>query len=801
LSYGVMPFATRLAARTNVLTLKVAELVKPGEPLRMELGASQPTRAVVFAVDAGILQVARYQTPDPLGEFFKKRALEVTTSQILDLILPEFKRVLAAAAPGGDGTAALRRNLNPFKRKHVTPAVYWSGIVDVKQARALTWTVPDSFNGSLKVFAVAVSDTAIGVAQSQTTVRGDFVLTPNMPVAVAPGDEFEVSVGVANDAAGSGSAAAIEVSAELPPQLAAVGTARQTLTIAERSEAVARFRFRAKAMLGAAPVRFTAAWKGQAAHLVSEVSVRPASPYVTDILAGSFGAAADVPIPRALYPNLRNLNLGVSSSPLVLAGGLTDYLNDYPHLCTEQLVSAAFPALVIARRPELARDGAQVRRPEEVTAALVAVLRSRQNAEGGFGLWAASVDTDEFASVYAMHWMIDARERGQMIPQDLYLKSQTWLQRYAASPVQDGDPEGIAAVRNRAYAAYLLTRGGVVTTPIVSSLREALEARYPTLWRNDVTAAYLAAVYQLQHQDREAKSLIEHIGTVLGTSNNARFDYYYDDGVRDAQVLYLLSRHFPERARALKAETLQALVAPLSRGRFNTLSAGLLVAALDAYADDVPSAAQSRFAATEAAPGSKPSPLELKGQWILRGSYGGDSRQLHFSNDTGASGYFAVTNAGFDLTPSAAELRQGIEILREYVNTQGEPVTTVESGEEITVRLRMRSLDQAYVSNVAVTDLLPGGFEPVLNSAPPAGAAAFDRLGGGNWRPQFADIREDRVVLYGTLTKDLAQYSYRIRATNAGNFLVPPSYAESMYDRQLRARASTSRVTVQSPRQ
>jgi len=206
LSYGVVPFMTSLAERTNVLKLQLPELVKPGEILHMRLQVTHPTRAVLFAVDEGILQVAHYQAPDPLGEFFKKRALEVRTAQILDLILPEFKRIMSAAAPGGDGEAALRRNLNPFKRKHAKPAVYWSGIVDLKGDRDFTWMVPDSFNGSLKVFALSVDDRSIGMTQGSTVARGDFVLTPNMPAAVAPGDEFEVSVGVTNGVAGSGKA-------------------------------------------------------------------------------------------------------------------------------------------------------------------------------------------------------------------------------------------------------------------------------------------------------------------------------------------------------------------------------------------------------------------------------------------------------------------------------------------------------------------------------------------------------------------------------------------------------------------
>ncbi|MGZ3242072.1 MAG: alpha-2-macroglobulin family protein, partial [Burkholderiaceae bacterium] len=43
LSYGVVPFATSLAARTNKLTLTTPDLIKPGQVLKMKLSASQPT--------------------------------------------------------------------------------------------------------------------------------------------------------------------------------------------------------------------------------------------------------------------------------------------------------------------------------------------------------------------------------------------------------------------------------------------------------------------------------------------------------------------------------------------------------------------------------------------------------------------------------------------------------------------------------------------------------------------------------------------------------------------------------------
>jgi len=50
-------------------------------------------KLVVFAVDEGILQVGRYSTPDPLGHFLKKRALEVRTAQILEAVGFKVQRI------------------------------------------------------------------------------------------------------------------------------------------------------------------------------------------------------------------------------------------------------------------------------------------------------------------------------------------------------------------------------------------------------------------------------------------------------------------------------------------------------------------------------------------------------------------------------------------------------------------------------------------------------------------------------------------------------------------------------------
>jgi uncharacterized protein YfaS (alpha-2-macroglobulin family) len=809
LSYGTVPFSVNLAKRTNKLALNAPAKVKPGETLKIKLSAETPTRAVVFAVDEGILQVARYQEPTPLQHFFQKRSLDVRTSQILDLILPEFKKLMQAAAPGGDGESALGKNLNPFKRKRDKPAVYWSGIVDVSGEREFSYTVPDTFNGTLRLMAVAVNEGALGTASGKSIVQGDFVISPNAPLAVAPGDEFEVSVGIANNVVGSGKDAQVAVTLAPSAHLEIVGAATQTLKIAEKKEGVAIYKVKARTgaavKLGSATMAFTASLNGQpdkSAKLGTDVSVRPAGPYYTTVNVGSFTGSVEVPVKRDVFDNYRKAEAAVSPLPLVLANGLMAYLDSFPHMCTEQVTSRAMPSVVLSSRPEFGnpaqKDGAN--KAQKALDSALAVLRTRQNAEGGFGLWTASVEADEYASVYAIHLLIEARDRGFSVPPDMIAKSLTWLEQFAASPAKD-----LHDVRARAYAAYLATRQGTITTASLARLRETLDKKYPNAWQKDSIAVFLAASYRLMKDDKQAGQLIEAPYAQLEKRGDPfRYERYYDPTIRDAQTLYIVSRHFPERAKKLNFETLGAMVKTIQGGGFNTHSAAYVVLALDAYATQVESKVAGKLSISEIGKDGKAVALTLPQNLVPRVPYSTNAAKLKFGNDSNLTTYYAVAETGFDKSSPMTELKSGMEIIREYVDAEGKSVSTVKVGQELFVRLKFRTINRDMVPNVALVDLLPGGFEPVLNpiDAPnvqPVKKGGFvNRLGNvGGWAVDYADVREERVVLYGTVNAQVSEYRYRIRATNAGTFVVPPAYGESLYERDVQARSLPGRIVVE----
>lgn len=810
LSYGVTPFKVSLSAHTQPLTLAAPEKIKPGETLSIKLTSAGPARVVVFAVDEGILQVARYKNPEPLAYFFRKRQLEVDTAQILDLILPEFNKLLPASAPGGDGEEeGAASYLNPFKRKRDKPAVYWSGIVDIDGEKTFNYDVPETFNGAMKIFAVAVGDLKIASITGQTKVRGDLIITPNVPSMIAPGDEFIVSTGVANHVEGSGAKAEVKVALTVPPQLKIKGAAEQTLAIAEGHESAATFTLQAvggnKAVLGDAELRFGASIGGKSAKLSSHLSLRPAVPRMADMKLGTFKGKQEVAGLRQMYPEYRKVSAGLSVLPLVAMPGLTAYLDNFSHYCTEQLTSKAMPAIVLHKHPEFA-DKPEAGDLGNDLLRLFSVLRTRQNSEGGFGLWTASPEAHEFASVYAIHMLLEASANGFPVPGDMLQHGLNYLQTLSAS-----SSEELPGLRTRAYAAYLLTRQGNVATAALTAIRAALRANFKEeQWQNDLVAVYLAAGYQLLQQPDVADELIKAPAEQLGKFAGAfDFDDYYDPLIQQGQTLYVLAKHFPDRLKKMPTALFATIGKAMQENRFNTLSSAYLLLAFDAYLDVLPPELAQKLSITAIDAGGQRQALALPQNFAPRAPFPLGTAALEFAGDGGIPLYYAVSQSGFDLQVPQTEQRDGLEITRNYLDDDGNALDKIPLGAEITVSIRARAIGREYIGNVAIVDLLPGGFEAVLQNAGSneQGDAESegddnvarwqDRLKtGGNWTADYIDVREDRVLLYGTLSKNMAEYRYRAKATAAGVFNVPPVYAEAMYVPTIRAHSGADLVRV-----
>ena len=775
LSYAVAPFAINRDARTLDVALELPDKVRPGEELEIRYSTRQRGRVLIFAVDEGILQVAGYDAPSPLDFFLRKRALQVDTFQMVDLILPEFEAFMRLAAPGGGGAADLARgNLNPFRRGNEAPVAYWSGVRDSgPETRSVRWQVPDHFDGQVRIMAVAVSDEALGSGQASTLVRGPFVITPNVLTALAPGDEFEINIGVSNQLEGSGADVPVAIAIETDAQLEVVGDPAQTLDIDEGRESRARFRIRALDQLGATEIRVSASAAGQTTTRRATLSVRPSVAYLSTLQASVHtGSVPPLSPQRDLYPAFAEQRIAASSSPLILADGLLDYLEAFPHACAEQMVSKVFPQVGLLGNANSALDEAAVR---EAFGDVVRKLRARQTADGGFRFWLGASDAAEFPSVYIQHFLTDAAERELPVPRSMRRGGMNYLQAIAGREVSS-----LVEARVRAYSIYVLTRNEMVTTGYLTNLHEYLDAAHADTWRSDLVGSYMAASYALLKQDALARPLIRAYTFSADQSPASDFDTVLG---RDAQYVYLLARHFQDELDVLGAEQLQSLIEPVMANRFNTLSSAYTILALgevtraQARSGDLKSltlAAGDRVL-VEAKPFARASLAESTNDIVVRG------------NDDAAV-YVALSQSGYDrIAPSGAQ-SEGIELERQYLNADGKPVTRAKIGDELTVRLRVRGLGRTR-TNVAVNDLLPGGFEVLTDTV----ARQY-----GGWQADYVDVREDRVVLYGSFGDRVTELRYQVKVTSAGRFTVPSAFAASMYDRGVHARTVSGEFEVQA---
>jgi uncharacterized protein YfaS (alpha-2-macroglobulin family) len=805
LSYGVAPFGADLAERTQEVTLAAPRLIKPGMPLTIHVATSEPSRVAIVAVDEGILQVARYRNPDPLAFFFQKRMLEVETRQVLDLILPDFKRFMALAAAGGDADGGFSRHLNPFNRKRKAPAAFWSGVVDVGAGgRDVRYVVPDYFNGRLRIFAVSAGARRMGIADTATEVKGDFVLTPNVPAMIAPGDEFVVSVGVFNNSSGAG---AVRIEAQAGAGLTFMGPSGADLEIAEKKEGVGEFRLKAGTPLGPASITFVARRGAAASRMEESVSIRPATPYRTQLTLGRFeGAGQKTPLTRVMFSQRRTVTATVSTLPLAWGEGLVAYLSDYAYSCTEQLVSKGFAALVVAARPEFGVIKSREAAPLEST---FSALRSRQNERKGLGLWASSPETAEFPTVYAAHLLVEAKDRGQPFPADFLAQLDGWLVGFASTPAST-----LGDARARAYAVYLLARQGIRPAGAISNVEQELTRRYPQAWTTDLAAAYLASTYRLLQRTDDAERIIRSVPWST-TQRDADVDIYYDPVVHDAQLLYLISKHFPARLGSTPPAALENISRAISGNRGTSLSTSYTLIALDAMAGTL--ASSTTFGISEIGADGRERVLAPSAGAMPRAAISEAAATIQLSKRGPAAAYFVVNESGFDKNPPAADLSQGVEIVRDFLDAKGNSLTRVVVGDEFLIRLRVRSTRGDRQPQIAIVDLLPGGVEPVIErqaaadsseaGADPArvrqpGTARPFPVGvpdKSDWVPFHIDVRDDRLVLYGNAPANAQAFVYRVRATNAGVFQTAPPFAEGMYNRSVVAQGRSGRLEIVKP--
>ena len=750
-TYAAAPFSANIVRRDLALKLDAPATVQPGSALRVTLRSAEAGKAVLFAVDEGVLQLTRFATPSPLFSLLEDRALGVRTLQSFDLLMPDHALMAGRwAAFGGDteggGTSA--RFLNPFKRRGEPPLATWSALLDVTpEGTAVDIPIPSYYNGKLRIMAVGVSTARAGSASCAATVKAPLVLTPQTPLTVSPGDTFHGALVLANT---EERAARVALSCSADGPLSFLTPLPQIAELLPASELVLPFSMRAGDEPGAAALRFLAKSEGREYARSASLSVRPASPLKTSIQAGTLDASAALPADRAVYAFSARSSASLSPLPLPLVKGLSAYLDAYPYGCTEQLISRAFAHLVLRPFPGLFAD----KDSETALGEALSAIRARASYMG-VSLWPGG-QPDALLTAYAADFLLSMREAGLGADDGLLDRVCDAVER-----VVPLNRASLAAARTSAYGIWVLTREGRITTRLIEDLQTAMKERGIRGWKKDLTAVLLAAS-QRQMLVRKTLSFKD-----LEYSP----DGWFDELAQKALHAALLARHFPERCTdEVKSDLFESTAMAMKASRYATFSAAQSARSLLSVGGSA--AADMAQAKLRCADGEGDALSSLLANGALLSAEAPLCRSWDATVPEGARLYWQVSTTGFDVAPGKGSVAKGMEVSRVYLDAKGEPVQSVRQGDEVTVQITARAL-KPRIADCVISDLLPGGFEMVI----PRGDE--EPLPGG---VKHRDRREDRMLLFADLTTEPLTFTYRIRAVNRGVFTVPPVQVEAMYD-------------------
>lgn len=721
----------------------------------------------IALVDDGVLGLTRYKVPDLLGHFWGQKKLNSEGYDMFDQLIPVEDRATEQLHPGGDegiDTLALDGNIQRFKILSLFEGVLYP---DERGMLQTELELPE-FSGRGRLFVVAASGKNFGSAETTVEIARDIVTEAGLPRFAAPGDTFAVPVSVFNT-----SNANRDVRVNLVPEGLMLDNSFEVLKISAGSKSA--FTATAKALGGAnkAVLRVITSWvEGDSEKSFTqeiEMPVRPAWPVVTVGGSGTFeNGTTRLELPFDDFDGEISGTLTLAGTPAVNLNKAVDFLNSYPYGCLEQTISAAWPFLilpdVVAELDPAIMNDTQVRERAE---GAIARIQSMQLYDGSFAMWPGTSQPYNWGSVYAAHFLLNAKHAGVKFPEEMLSGVMNWLREFLASmPAYSYDGEEKDDLTAKAYAVYVLALNGEKPLGWIEYLRE-----------NEASLRQSGHIYLAG-----AKAMIDGKPDALRSLNIGRASGYsgmtLESEARNTAALLTMwldvdpqAQEVSELAQRLSGmkwySTQDNSAAIVALARYNVEAAGAksdITARVNTETSDKPIIPYRS--------GERASSVKVKD--LPRGT------SILIEAEGTGQGCYSWSITGTPKSQPKPE-RRNVNIEALYYDEAGnildlsQPVT---HGKIVSVVLSVKP--SMTVNNLAVSYLLPAGFE-----------LENPRLDDGHDDAEthtgvVSDIRDDRLVLFFGRLEGERSYGFKMRAVTRGTFRVPQVSAMGMYDAGIR---------------
>lgn len=769
-------------ARTLGVEVQSPGKIKPRQTIevRVKVSGGKQAHLTLSAVDQGILQLTRFQTPAPHRYYLGQRRLGVG-------MLDDYGRLIRGLAAlgegeGGDGFGGKGLDVVPVKS-----VALFSGLVDVPADGVVrvSLSIPD-FQGELRLMAVAYDNDKTGSGEARLTVRDPLVAELILPRFLAPGDEGAATVLLHNV---EGDAGEYRVGVR--------GQGSATMTGGERRIPLAQ----GKREVYTVPLRavdigianLTLEVSGPGGFVIKRdwpLQVRAAQQPVSEERVSVLRPGEEVTLGNELLQGFLpgSAKAGVSFSRF--AGmdipGQLKWLDRYPYGCLEQTTSRAMPLLYFNDMAALTGQKKDRHLDARVQDAVDRVL-SMQTPNGGFNMWGGwGSEAYDWIGVFAMDFLYRAADKGFDVPRAPLELGQRWLDRVQ----RGGDADA------RAYAAALLAPRGLSNA---ADLRYFHDQNPPS---SAIGWAHLGLALQAVGERNRAVSAFKSASLALDETHNGRYrTSAYGTRVRD---IYALAAILGAAGQGGMAPGVLARSVNLEhRAAWTTTQekAWMLLAAAELARNAGKTGVR---VSGEAMPSGDPVARALDAESLGRG--------VKVRNEGEGELFQILSVEGISSAPLPASAA-GMSLRKEIFHLDGTPAdpATLKRNDRLIVVLSGETKPENE-GEYAIIDLLPAGLEIEARLHPSSTGYPWLR---GLTRNNISEARDDRYITAFTLPtyameedengeytwnygQDLYAFkqAYLVRAVSPGQFTLPAAVAENMYAPKIQARTGMSRIVI-----
>ncbi len=722
------------------------------------------------AVDLGILNLTGFNSPDPSGHYFGQRRLGVDIRDLYGRLIDGMNGAAGRVRSGGDAGNQMSLAAPPPTEKLVA---FFSGPIKVTAegtARA-QFDLPD-FNGTVRLMAIAWSDTGMGQAARDVLVRDPVVVTATLPRFLAPGDQSQLLLEVVHTEGPSGrmgldiTAKGVQLSADVPSGIDLAAGEKVVLTLPIKAEGSGDHSLR---------VALTTPDGRQLTKSLT-LPVRDNDPEVALTRRLSLAPGEALSVDQTVFESLRpgSGSAVISAGPLAKmnAPALLTALDRYPYGCTEQVTSQAMPLLYFEQVADAMGLGNAEQIDRRIEEAIARIL-TRQSSNGAFGLWRAG-SGDFWLDAYVADFLSRARAEGHDVPAQPFAMAMDNLRnRVNYAPDFDKGGEDIA------YALLVLAREGAAR---MGDLRYYADVKAQDLG-SPLAAAQLGAALAAYGEQTRADRLFAQAARMIDTETSAEPQMWRADyGTRQRDRAAVLTLAVESGSTAVDRFALENALIPEGPHMSSQEQVWTLLAA------------QALIGDTSAA-GLTVNDQPVSGPFVRTAQANGVIPQvIHNTGSTAVD--VTLTTIGVPVTaPEAGGYGYAIE--RAYYDMEGQPVSLegVTTGTRLVAVLKVVPFEKGE-ARLMVNDPLPAGLEiDNPNLLRSGDIRALDWLNPIEAR--HTEFRADRFLAAVDWRSDQPfQLAYIVRAVSPGAYHHPAATVEDMYRPQYRARTGSGDMTV-----